>query len=48
MHPIAKEIFHILGERAKEPTAENGVTRCECGSKYWEANRCIDCGDRPT
>ena len=24
---------------------ENGVDRCECGCKYWNGDRCIDCGD---
>jgi len=24
--------------------AEEGVSRCTCGSKYWENDRCIDCG----
>jgi hypothetical protein len=21
-----------------------GVVRCYCGCKYWEASKCIDCG----
>lgn len=25
-------------------TAESGCDRCECGCKYWEYDRCIDCG----
>jgi hypothetical protein len=24
--------------------AEEGVTRCPCGCKYWEHDRCVDCG----
>lgn len=24
--------------------AEEGLDRCTCGSKYWEHDRCIDCG----
>ena len=24
--------------------AEEGVTRCLCGCKYWENDVCIDCG----
>lgn len=24
--------------------AEHGCTRCECGCKYWEFDKCIDCG----
>lgn len=23
-----------------------GLTRCECGSKYWDGNRCHSCGDK--
>jgi hypothetical protein len=23
--------------------AESGVTRCSCGCKYYENDRCIDC-----
>ena len=26
-------------------TAEHGCDRCECGCKYWEFDRCIDCGE---
>jgi hypothetical protein len=29
-----------LGNRA----AQEGCDRCECGCKYWEGDRCIDCG----
>lgn len=25
-------------------TAQEGCDRCECGSKYWENDRCVDCG----
>jgi hypothetical protein len=24
--------------------AQEGVDRCACGCKYWENDRCIDCG----
>jgi len=27
--------------------AEEGCTRCACGCKYWEGDRCIDCGAPP-
>lgn len=27
--------------------AREGATRCACGCKYWENDRCIDCGDKP-
>lgn len=25
--------------------AQEGVDRCACGCKYWEQDRCIDCGE---
>ena len=24
--------------------AEHGCTRCACGSKYWELDKCVGCG----
>lgn len=24
---------------------ENGCDRCWCGCKYWDGNKCIDCGE---
>ena len=24
--------------------ATEGVTRCPCGAKYWEYDKCISCG----
>lgn len=24
--------------------AKDGYDRCQCGCKYWEYDRCIDCG----
>jgi hypothetical protein len=24
--------------------AKEGVDRCACGCKYWEHDRCVDCG----
>lgn len=24
----------------------DGIDRCDCGCKYWQDGRCIDCGDR--
>ena len=26
------------------PYRENGIHRCPCGCKYWERDRCVDCG----
>ena len=28
----------------EKPT--EGVTRCECGSKYWDGDKCHDCGEK--
>ena len=28
--------------------AQEGVTRCWCGSKYWHNDRCVDCGTPAT
>lgn len=29
------------------PYPTDGLDRCDCGCKYWEHGRCIDCGARP-
>lgn len=26
--------------------ALEGVDRCYCGCKYWENDRCVDCGEK--
>jgi hypothetical protein len=31
-------------DRHGNVNAEEGCTRCICGSKYWENDACIDCG----
>jgi hypothetical protein len=41
----------IAARRRPGPSAADflpvdGVDRCECGCKYWDIDRCIDCGDR--
>lgn len=28
--------------------AREGVDRCPCGAKYWEGDRCVDCGTHVT
>lgn len=48
-------IFEVLCEKiaSNQPlmdqhgnlVAEEGCDRCECGSKYWENDTCIDCGN---
>lgn len=37
-----------VGTLTTTAPAENGVDRCYCGCKYWENDRCIDCGERVT
>ena len=27
-------------------TAESGCDRCDCGCKYWENDKCVDCGTK--
>jgi hypothetical protein len=31
-------------DRPGNVQAREGCDRCECGCKYWENDRCIDCG----
>lgn len=31
-------------ERLGNTEAREGCDRCYCGCKYWERDRCIDCG----
>lgn len=31
---------------APDNTPTEGVTRCDCGSKYWDGNVCHSCGER--
>lgn len=33
-------------DRHGNAVRENGVDRCYCGCKYWENDRCVDCGGR--
>jgi hypothetical protein len=33
-------------DRHGNVTATEGCSRCDCGCKYWENDRCIDCGTR--
>lgn len=33
----------IVSDRHGNTSAESGCDRCECGCKYWENDRCIDC-----
>lgn len=36
--------YVTIADRFGNVTREHGVDRCYCGSKYWENDRCIDCG----
>lgn len=31
-------------DRLGNTIAREGCDRCDCGCKYWENDRCIDCG----
>jgi hypothetical protein len=31
-------------DKHENQIAAEGCDRCFCGCKYWEADRCIDCG----
>jgi hypothetical protein len=33
-----------MNEKSENTRAREGVDRCSCGSKYWEGDRCVDCG----
>ena len=33
-----------LPDRHGNHLAAEGVDRCHCGCKYWEGDRCVDCG----
>jgi len=36
--------FGWVDENYGNKVREDGVDRCYCGCKYWENDRCIDCG----
>lgn len=40
------EILHEPDEHGNVIAVE-GASRCECGSKYWEYDHCVDCGASP-
>lgn len=42
--PDATQPTTAVPDRHGNVVAEEGCTRCACGSKYWEADRCVDCG----
>ena len=33
-------------DRHGNRTAQEGCDRCDCGCKYWENDRCCDCGTK--
>lgn len=37
-----------MTDRHGNTIAIEGCTRCLCGCKYWENDRCIDCGGHVT
>ncbi len=45
LYVVAWSGFDLLEvDRHGNKTAEEGCDRCPCGCKYWEKDRCIDCG----
>ncbi len=42
--PIAYDMHYAAWELLKRRGPVEGVTRCECGSKYWDAETCHSCG----
>ena len=36
-----------VGDKHGNLVAKEGCDRCPCGSKYWENDRCVDCGASP-
>jgi hypothetical protein len=35
----------LATDRHGNTHAQEGVRRCWCGSKYWELDKCVDCGE---
>ena len=35
-----------MGPVTKLDKANEGITRCYCGSKYYENDHCADCGEK--
>jgi hypothetical protein len=44
---LADKVFALLHDKHHNLYAVEGATRCDCGSKYWEYDRCVDCGSKP-
>ena len=40
--------MNILADVHGNMVAREGCTRCFCGCKYWENDKCIDCGEDAT
>jgi hypothetical protein len=44
----AHESKHMIGDKLADDhgntIAQEGCDRCFCGCKYWEFDRCVDCG----
>lgn len=34
----------MMTDKHGNTVAREGVDRCPCGCKYWENDRCVDCG----
>jgi hypothetical protein len=46
--PLAPEVIRLdraeQNARLGNSVRQEGIDRCACGCKYWEHDRCIDCG----
>ena len=43
-HMGGRMVLHQGEPYNDNKSATEGCSRCECGCKYWEGDRCIDCG----
>ena len=41
---IARNAEAVHNARLGNKVRNSGIDRCLCGSKYWERDRCVDCG----
>lgn len=42
--PLSPIVNSVIPDRHGNMGAKEGCDRCACGCKYWENDRCIDCG----
>lgn len=46
---VSLEEWRLAMRELRDPlgnvAAQEGVDVCDCGCKYWENDRCVDCGE---